>query len=142
MIRITDDIQIDERELQFDFIRSPGPGGQNVNKVATAAQLRFNVYLTQSPPEEVRARLIRKAKNRINARGELIITARRFRTQEQNRHDAVRRLQALILSASVAPKPRRHPKPSLAAKRRRLEEKRRLSEKKRQRRFKAEMADE
>ena len=90
MIEITPSLQIDERELQIDFVRASGPGGQNVNKVATAAQLRFDVNAS-SLPEEVKARLLRLAGNRITTEGILLIEAKRFRTQEQNREDAVQR---------------------------------------------------
>jgi ribosome-associated protein len=110
----------DETEIHETFIRASGPGGQNINKVATAVQLRFDVRHSPSLPEDVRARLIRLAGKRVNAEGELIIQASRFRTQEQNRADARARLIALIRQAATPPKPRRMTKPSRAAKERRL----------------------
>jgi ribosome-associated protein len=124
-IRITPRIGLDERELQIDFVRASGPGGQNVNKVATAAQLRFDVANSPSLPEDVRARLLRQAAGRINAEGELVIDARRFRSQERNREDAIERLAELVRKAAAAPKKRRPTKPTAASKRRRLEEKKR-----------------
>ncbi len=119
-IPITRDLALDEAELRETFIRASCPGGQNVNKVATAAQLRFDVRRSPSLPDVVRARLLQLARHRINARGELVITAQRFRTQEQNRADARARLVALIRQATRLPKPRRATKPSPAAKERRL----------------------
>ncbi len=134
MIRITPHIVLDERELKLQFIRAAGPGGQNVNKVATAVQLRFDVAASPSLPADVRARLAELAGNRVNAAGELVLTARRFRTQDANRRDAVDRLVQLIRRAAVPPKKRKPTRPSRAAKRRRLEAKRRQSDKKRSRR--------
>jgi len=122
-IHITHRIAIDERELQIDFVRASGPGGQNVNKVATAAQLRFDVANSPSLPDDVRARLLRQAATRINSEGELVIDARRFRSQERNREDAIERLVELVRKATLVPKKRRPTKPTAAAKRRRLEEK-------------------
>ena len=127
MIHITPNISIDETELHEEFIRASGPGGQNVNKVATAVQLRFDARHSPSLPEDVRERLLHLARNRINERGELIITAQRFRTQEQNRADARERLIALIRQATIKPKARRATKPSRAAKEKRLEGKKRRS---------------
>ena len=134
MIRITRTIEIDESEIQQEFIRASGPGGQNINKVATAVQLRFDVGNSPSLPDDVRGRLIRLAGRRISGDGVLIIDARRFRTQERNRQDAIDRLVALIRKAVEKPKVRRKGRPTLAAKRRRLETKRRRSETKRLRR--------
>ncbi|MCX7840100.1 MAG: alternative ribosome rescue aminoacyl-tRNA hydrolase ArfB [Anaerolineae bacterium] len=122
-IPITSGIELDESELHETFIRATGPGGQNVNKVATAVQLRFDVLHSPSLPESVRTRLMQLARRRINARGELVITAQRFRTQEQNRADARARLIALIQCAAQPIKPRRPTRPSRAAKERRLAEK-------------------
>lgn len=119
-IPIARDIALDETELHETFIRASGPGGQNVNKVATAVQLRFDARHSLSLPEDVRARLLQIARNRINERGEIVITAQRFRTQEQNRADARTRLIALIQQAAMPPKTRRKTKPSRAAKERRL----------------------
>ncbi len=127
MIPITRNIAIDENEIQEEFIRASGPGGQNVNKVATAAQLRFDARHSPSLPEVVRARLIRLAGRRVNVEGVLLIEAKRFRTQEQNRADARARLIALIRQAAVEPKARRKTQPTRAAKQRRLESKQRRS---------------
>ncbi len=131
MIQITDTISIDEREIQLEFIRSSGPGGQNVNKVATAVKLRFDVAHSPSLPDDVRQRLLSLYKKRINQAGVLIIDARRCRTQEQNRKDAVYRLVELIRKASEKPKPRKKTRPSYEMKRKRLKAKRRRSEIKR-----------
>jgi ribosome-associated protein len=133
MIQITPTISIDEREIQEHFIRASGPGGQNVNKVATAVQLRFNVAGSLSLPHDVRERLVRLAGRRITEGGILIIEARRFRTQEQNRQDAVDRLIRLIRKATERPKTRRKTRPSMASKKRRLDTKHRRSETKRMR---------
>ena len=132
MIEITPSLQIDERELQIDFIRSSGPGGQNVNKVATAAQLRFNVQAS-SLPEDIKPRLIHLAGNRITNEGVLLIEAKRFRTQEQNREDAVQRFVDLVRKALIKPKPRKKTKPTAASKVKRLTSKKVKGEIKRMR---------
>jgi ribosome-associated protein len=134
MIQVTPAISIAESEIQEHFIRASGPGGQNVNKVATAVQLRFNVAGSLSLPHDVRERLVRLAGRRVTEGGILIIEARRFRTQEQNRRDAVDRLIRLIQTAAEKPKPRRKTRPTVASKKRRLDTKRQRSEKKRLRR--------
>ncbi len=116
-------IQIHPDEVHFDFIRASGPGGQNVNKVATAVQLRFNVRNSQSLNPEIRERLLRLAGKRVNALGELVIEARRFRTQQRNREDAMERLLQMIRMAAVRPKARHKSRPTLASNLRRLQEK-------------------
>jgi ribosome-associated protein len=133
MIRITDSIAIDENEIQQDFVRASGPGGQHVNKAATAVQLRFDVAHSPSLPDAVRKRLSRLAGKRMTDDGVLIIEAKRFRTQERNRQDAVERLVKLIQKAAQSPKTRRNTRPSRAARERRLREKRRRSQIKRSR---------
>jgi ribosome-associated protein len=122
-IRITDTIALDEREIEESFVRASGPGGQNVNKLATAVQLRFDVRHSPSLPEDVRARLERLAGRRLTQDGVLVLTAQRYRTQQRNRQDALERLAALIERAARPPTPRRATRPSMAAKRRRLESK-------------------
>jgi len=133
VLRITPDITLDDSELEEQFVRASGPGGQNVNKVSTAVQLRFNVFASPSLPWDLRERLIRLAGKRINSAGELMITSQRYRTQAQNRDDAREKLAGLIRAAAHRPKPRRKTRPSAAAKRRRLETKRRKGETKRSR---------
>jgi len=133
MIKITTDISIDEKEIKMDFIRASGPGGQNVNKVASAVQLRFDVYGSPSLPDDVRKRLILVAGNRINEDGILIIKAGRFRTQNHNRQDAIGRLIDLICKSTIKPKKRLKTKSSVASKRRMMEDKRRRSKRKRMR---------
>jgi ribosome-associated protein len=134
MIQITPNIIIDENEIQQEFMRASGPGGQHVNKTATAVQLRFDVRHSPSLPHDVRERLVRLAGNRLTDDGVLIITARQFRSQERNRQEAIDRLVALIRAAARKPKPRRKTKPTPASKRRRLDAKRRRSSIKRLRR--------
>ncbi len=125
MIPITPDITIDDSAIEERFIRASGPGGQNVNKVATAVQLRFDVANAASLTGDVRARLVRLAGRRMTPDGVLVIEARRFRTRERNRAAARARLTALIRRAAEPPKPRRRTRPPRASKTRRLETKRR-----------------
>jgi ribosome-associated protein len=125
MIEITPEIALDERELTERFVRASGPGGQNVNKVSTAVQLRFDARRSPSLPDDVRARLEQLAGGQMTADGEIVITARRFRTQERNRQDALDRLVTLIRRAAQPPTPRTPTKPTRASRQRRLDAKRR-----------------
>ena len=134
MIRVTRTIAIDENEIQEEFIRASGPGGQNVNKAATAVQLRFDVANSSSLPDEVRKRLRSLARKRINEEGVLVIDARRYRSQKANRRDAMERLVRLIRKAAQKPRIRRKTKPTLASKIRRLEDKQHRAKTKRLRR--------
>ena len=133
MLEVSPGIAISDDELDERFIQASGPGGQNVNKVATAVQLRFDPARSQALPPEVRERLIRLAGSRITSDGALIITARRFRTQEANRRDARARLAALIARAAQEPKQRRATRPTRAARERRLQDKAQRGAIKRQR---------
>jgi ribosome-associated protein len=125
MIRITDRISIDESELTEDFVRSSGPGGQNVNKLSTAVQLRFDARRSPSLPNDVALRLMRLAGSRVTKDGVIVITAQSHRTQERNRQDARDRLIALIRQAAVVPVKRRATKPTKASREKRLEKKKR-----------------
>lgn len=135
MIRINKYITIKESELTFSFIRSSGPGGQNVNKVATAVQLRFDISSPVSLTEEIRTRLISLAGRKVTKDGVLIIEAKRYRTQEKNRQDAIERLIDLIDRASKKPKRRIKTNPTAGSNLRRIETKKKLSEKKRLRKY-------
>jgi ribosome-associated protein len=128
MIRVNPQIEIGEGDVHIDFVRSSGPGGQNVNKVSTAAQLRFDVAGCPSLPPAVRQRLFQQCAGRINTEGVLIVEASRHRSQRMNREDAMNRLADLIRRAAVEPRPRRKTAPTRASRRRRLEDKRRHSE--------------
>jgi ribosome-associated protein len=120
MIKISKNISLNPSEIKLTFIASPGPGGQNVNKVATAVQLRFDVLHCPSLPDDVRKRLIALLGNKITGQGELIIKASRFRTQERNKQDALDRLCNWIKCATILPKKRKKTKPSFSSKQRRL----------------------
>lgn len=133
MLIISERIQIPESELSESFVRSSGPGGQNVNKVATAVELRFDVVASPTLPEAVRERLLARRDRRVTAEGVLVINAQRFRTQERNREDARERLAAFIAAGLHAPTPRVATKPSRAAKKRRLDDKRQRAGVKRER---------
>lgn len=128
-------IFLDEKEIHFDFIQASGPGGQNVNKVATAVQLRFDVLHSRSLSEAVRQRLLQLAGNRINKEGELLINASRYRTQEANKEDAYKRLMALVGEAAKPLRRRNATRPTRASVERRLEYKRRHARKKQNRHF-------
>ena len=134
MIRVTEEIRLDEGEIRERFIRSSGPGGQNVNKVATAVQLRFDVRNSLSLTDDVRERLIRLAGSRVTREGVLIIEAGRFRTQDRNRRDARERLAEWVRRAAAPPRRRKKTRPPAVAKARRLEEKHLRGEVKRARR--------
>lgn len=133
MLEITPSFHFNERELQFDYVRASGPGGQNVNKVATAVQLRFDVVNSPSLASDAKGRLIRLAGKRVNADGILVLESRRFRTQEANREDAVQKFMELLRRSLLPPKPRRKTKPTAASREKRLQEKKRKAEVKQKR---------
>ncbi len=120
MIEITDQITLDEAELEFSFIRASGPGGQNVNKVSSAVQMRFDARRSPSLPDAVSTRLQKLAGSKLTLDGVIVITANRHRTQERNRADAIERLAALIAQAAIAPVKRRPTRPTKAAREKRL----------------------
>ena len=134
MLRITSRISLDEDEVEERFIRASGPGGQNVNKTATAVQLRFRIVDSPSLPEAVRERLVRVAGRRVDKSGVLTIEAKRYRDQSRNREDALERLATLIRKAAERPAPRRPTQPTAASRRRRLDDKRKRSALKKTRR--------
>lgn len=134
MLQVTPDILINEDDIEFEFVRSSGPGGQNVNKVSTAVQLRFNIDTSLDIPARVRERLIKLAGSRLTKDNVLVIEASAFRSQEKNRGDAVSRLTELIRTASIEPKTRKKTRPTLASKHKRIESKKRKGNKKKMRR--------
>lgn len=136
MLEITPSLSIDENEIRIDFVRSSGPGGQNVNKVSTAAQLRFDVAHTPSLSDEVKERLVKLAGSRMTTEGVLVIEAHQYRTQEQNRADALLRLTDLIREAARKPRPRKKTRPHAGAVAERLDQKKQRGEIKRIRQYK------
>ncbi|MCC6712748.1 MAG: aminoacyl-tRNA hydrolase [Candidatus Dadabacteria bacterium] len=134
MPRITRNIVIPDDEISLEFVRASGPGGQNVNKVSTAVQLRFDAAGSESLAPDVRERLLKIAGNRATDEGVVIIEAKRFRSQEKNRKDAVDRLAEMVRKAAVKPTPRRKTRPTVSSREKRLSQKKRRSEVKRLRR--------
>ena len=133
-IHVNDRVSLADGEVSEQFVRSPGPGGQNVNKLATAVQLRFDARGSKSLPDDLRERLLELAGTRATKQGEIVINAHRFRTRERNREDALERLLALVRRAAVPPKPRKATRPTRASKLRREEDKRRRAQLKHTRR--------
>ncbi len=138
MLEIAPRIWIPAGELQWSFVRSGGPGGQNVNKVASKAVLRWNLTASPSLPEDVKARFRAQQRNRITTDGDLIVNSQRYRDQERNKEDCLEKLRDMILQAFVRPKPRKASKPSRTSRERRLQVKRRRSETKKSRRVSPE----
>ena len=138
MIEVTSSVKIDENEVQFDYVRASGPGGQNINKVASSVQLRFNVRNSSSLEPDVKERLIKLAGNRVTEDGILIIEAKRYRTQEQNRFDATQRLITWVQKALEKPKVRKATRPTITAKAARVGDKKKHGEIKRIRRYASE----
>lgn len=128
MIFVTQQLALDEDELTFRFVRAPGPGGQNVNKVSSAAELRFDIARSAALSDEIKQRLIKLAGKRVTADGVLLIDAHRFRTQGMNRKDAIERLVALLQAAAIAPKKRTPTRPSRSAREARLTSKRKAGQ--------------
>jgi ribosome-associated protein len=127
MLEISDRLRIPDEEFSWSFVRSGGPGGQNVNKVASKAVLRWNVVASPSLPDDLRARLQQQQRSRITSEGDLLLTSQRYRDQERNRLDCLDKLAEMLRAASVVPKKRRKTKPSRGAQERRLEAKKRRS---------------
>lgn len=130
MINVNSLISLDESELKFSFIKASGPGGQNVNKVATSAQLKFNVYKSPNIPDEIKERIIKNAGKKATSKGIIIIEAKRYRTQEKNKIDAIERLVKLISQSAKIAKKRKKTKPTKAAAEKRIEVKKKKSTKK------------
>ena len=135
MLEITPNIAIDENEIKIQFVQASGPGGQNVNKVATSAQLRFDVVNSPSLEPDIKERILSSARRRINKEGILIIEARRYRTQEQNRQDAVNRLVTILQKSLIRPKKRLATRPSVTSRAARLSKKKRRGDIKKTRRY-------
>jgi ribosome-associated protein len=133
MLRINAQIAVPRHEIRFSFVRSSGPGGQNVNKVASKAVLRWPVVASPSLPEEVRGRLLARYPRRINDRGELVLSSQRYRDQARNLEDCLEKLRALVLSVASTPRPRKKTRPTKASREARLGQKRAISEKKQRR---------
>ncbi|OHB70018.1 MAG: hypothetical protein A2V70_18375 [Planctomycetes bacterium RBG_13_63_9] len=138
MLVVHPQLKIPLREFQFTFVRSSGPGGQNVNKLATKAQLRWPVVKSPSLPEAVRQRLLRQQRRRVTSEGDLLIKSQRFRDAGRNVADCLEKLRGILAEAATPPKPRKPTKPTRASARRRLDQKRKHSQKKRQRRLRTD----